>query len=313
MAKDVLTFLIDNRDSFVSGEYIAKKLDISRQAVSKKINNLKEDGFVIESKTNKGYRLISFPDVIVPEYVVIETDYKPVLHYATIDSTNLQARKYALDGYPEKTLIVSEVQTAGRGRMGREWASPRGGLWFSFILRPRCVPSIAPILNFVVANSVAKATNELYGIGVKMKWPNDIFYEDKKICGIGILVSSDIDLMHYVVVGIGINVNNDTPDGATSLKSIIGKPIDRNVLLSRVLNRFKDEYTLFEKSNFSDIMDYSRSISNTIGKKVRVSFLGVEKIGTVLDIDQKGALILEDEDGSVSEILAGDVDFLRHL
>lgn len=315
MVEDVLTFLIDNRDSYISGEYMAKKLDISRQAISKKVNILKKQGFVIHSKTNKGYRLISFPDVIVPEYITLETNFKPIFRHESIDSTNMQARKHALNGCPERTLVVSEVQTAGRGRMGREWASPSGGLWFSFVLRPRCVPSIAPILNFVVANSVAKAINELYGVQVEMKWPNDIFLNGKKLCGIGILVSSDIDLMHYVVVGIGINVNNEVHDGniAISLKDAMGKYLDRNVLLSSVLNKFKEEYTLFSQKKFNDVMDYSRSISNTIGNEVRVSFLGVEKIGKVVDIDDSGALILEDEKGERSEILAGDVDFLRHL
>jgi len=315
MAKDVLTFLIDNRDSFVSGEYIAKKLGISRQAVSKKVSMLKDDGFVIQSKTNRGYRLMSFPDVIVPEYIVLETNFKPVFHHETIDSTNLQARKFALDGFPERTLIVSEVQTSGRGRMGREWQSPKGGLWFSFILRPRCIPSIAPLLNFVVANSVAKAMDELYDINLKMKWPNDIFYEGKKLCGIGILVSSDIDLMHYVVIGIGINVNNPSPQSVDSLsvKDIVGKEVDRNILLANILNKFKEEYTLFERNEFDKIMGYAREISNTIGHEVRVSFLGVEKRGIVTDIDDSGALMLEEEDGTLSKILAGDVDFLRHL
>jgi len=315
MVEDVLTFLIDNRDSYISGEYIAKKLDISRQAISKKVNILKNQGFVIQSKTNKGYRLISFPDVIVPEYITLETNFKPVYRHESIGSTNMQARKYALDGCPERTLVVSEVQMAGRGRMGREWASPPGGLWFSFVLRPRCVPSIAPLLNFVVANSVAKAVNELYGVQVRMKWPNDIFLNGKKLCGISILVSSDIDLMHYVVVGIGINVNNDVHDAnvAISLKDVMKKDIDRNVLLSSVLNKFKEEYTLFSQKRFKEVMDYSRSISNTIGNEVRVSFLGVVKIGTVVDIDDSGALILEDDGGERSEILAGDVDFLRHM
>jgi len=315
MAKDVLTFLIDNRDSFVSGEYIAKKLGISRQAVSKKVNMLKDEGFKIVSKTNKGYNLTSFPDVIVPEYIVLETNFKPVFHHESIDSTNLQARKYALDGYPERTLVVSEIQTAGRGRMGRTWESPKGGLWFSFIMRPRCIPSIAPLLNFVVANSVAKAMDELYDINLKMKWPNDIFYEGKKLCGIGILVSSDIDLMHYVVIGIGINVNNSPPTSmdSISVKEIVGKDVDRNILLASILNKFKEEYTLFERKDFSKIMDFAREISNTIGKEVRVSFLGVEKRGKMIDIDDKGALILEETDGTVSRILAGDVDFLRHI
>jgi len=315
MAKDILTFLIDNRDTFVSGEYIAKKLGITRQAVSKKVNQLKEDGFKIYSKTNKGYRLVSFPDIIVPEFIVLETNFKPIFHHDSTDSTNLQARKHALDGFPERTLIVSEIQTAGRGRMGREWQSPRGGLWFSFIMRPRCVPSMAPILNFVVANAVAKAMNELYGIEPSMKWPNDIFYGGKKLCGIGILVSSDIDLMHYVVIGIGINVNNQLPKDSSfiSISEIIGKETDRNMLMASILNKFKDEYTHFERKEFSTIMEYSKQISNTIGNRVRVSFLGVEKRGKVVDIDDTGALILEEDDGTVSHILAGDVDFLRHI
>jgi BirA family biotin operon repressor/biotin-[acetyl-CoA-carboxylase] ligase len=184
MAADVLTFLMENQDDYVSGEYIAKKIGISRMAVSKKIALLKEGGFDIVSKTNKGYRLVSVPDVIIPEYISQKTLFRTIYHYETVDSTNLYARTFALAGAPERTLVVSEMQDAGRGRLGRVWSSPKGGLWFSFVLRPRCPPSDAPILNFVASNAIAKALKSLYGITVSMKWPNDIFYRGNKLCGV---------------------------------------------------------------------------------------------------------------------------------
>jgi len=314
MAADVLTFLMENQDDYVSGEYIAKKLGISRMAVSKKIALLKEGGFDIVSKTNKGYRLVSVPDVIIPEYISQKTLFRTIYHYETVDSTNLYARTFALDGAPERTLVVSEMQDAGRGRLGRVWSSPKGGLWFSFVLRPRCPPSDAPILNFVASNAIAKALKSLYGITVSMKWPNDIFYHGNKLCGVAFLVSSDIDLIHYIVVGIGINVNNDPPEGmpAESIRRIVGHLVDRNELLATILTSFEEEYTLFEQRKFEDIISFSRSISNTIGKFVRVSVFGKERVGYVQDISDTGSLLLQVE-GIVEEILAGDVDFLRPL
>lgn len=314
MAKDVLSYLLDNQDTYVSGEYIAHKLGITRQAVSKRITQLKEQGFEIDSRTNKGYRVVSYPDVILPELIERETSFGPVIHFDTIDSTNIHARKCALDGSPERTLIVAEEQKAGRGRLGREWVSPKGGLWFSFIIRPRCNPSSAPLINFVAANAVAKTAHDMYGIDVSMKWPNDIYYEDRKMCGIALLVSSDTDLIHYLVVGIGINVNNDPPQPThtVSLKDIVSRPIDRNSLLISVLDHFKDEYAHFESGDYEALLSYSRSISNTIGRFVRVSFLGRDVVGKVRDINDQGALVLE-HDGTTHVVYAGDVDFLRPL
>ncbi len=314
MADEVLKILLDDQDNFVSGEYIAKKLGITRQAVSKRVAYLKGKGFVITSRTNKGYQLLSFPDIIVPEFIERETGFMPVYSFDVIGSTNTYAKKLALDGAPELTSVVSEVQDAGRGRMDREWLSPPGGLWFSFILRPRCQPSHASVLNFVAANAVAKALDSVYGIKVQMKWPNDVYYGEKKLCGVSILVSSDTDLIHYVVVGVGINVNNDMPEdiNATSIKNILSRTVDRNQFLVALLNTSKAEYTLFEQKDFKNIMDYSRSISNTIGKFVRISFLGSEKVGKVVDINDDGAIILE-FDEKREEILVGDVQFLRPL
>ncbi len=314
MPGDVLSFLIKTQEDYVSGEYIAKKLGISRMAVSKKISALRDQGFFITSKTNRGYRLESAPDVIMPECIAQKTNFQTIYHYDVVDSTNMYARKFALDGAPERTLVVSETQEAGRGRLNRVWSSPRGGLWFSFIMRPRGSPSNAPMLNFVASNAIAKALKSLYGISVAMKWPNDIFFGNNKLVGVSFMVSSDIDLIHYLVVGIGINVNNDPPEGvpADSLKHILGQSVDRNELLATILNNFEEEYSLFEQNKFEDIMSYSRSISNTIGRFVRVSIFGKERTGYVEDISDTGSLLLNVE-GIIEEILAGDVDFLRPI
>lgn len=314
MAQDVLSFLLDTDDDFVSGEYIAKKLGISRQAVSKRISSLKASGFSIESRTNKGYRLVSFPDSIVPAFIERETYFGPVHHFEEIDSTNMYAKKYALDGAPERTLVVSEIQDAGRGRMGKYWYSPPGGLWFSFVLRPRCEPAVAPILNFVAGNSVAIAVQELYGIEASMKWPNDVYVGDKKLCGIALLMSSDTDMIYYLVIGIGINVNNEAPDdvNAVSLKDVVGRKLDRNVLLAKVLTTFKEQYSMFERNELDEIIGFSRSISNTLGRYVRVSFMGKEHVGKAIDITESGSLVLE-FDGKTTEVIAGDVDFIRPI
>ncbi|MHC1605533.1 MAG: biotin--[acetyl-CoA-carboxylase] ligase [Candidatus Methanofastidiosia archaeon] len=314
MGEKILKFLIDSRNQFVSGEFIANGLGISRQTVSKRIAILRKRGFEIISRTNRGYRLVNFPDVIVKEYIMQKTGFWPIYHFDRLDSTNTHAWRLALDGAGEKTLVVSEVQDAGRGRMGREWLSPPGGLWFSFVLKPKCSPSLATILNFVAANAISKSLKSIYNIDAKMKWPNDIFVQNKKLCGILVLVSSDTDVIHYLIVGIGINANNDAKgiDNATSLKEVLGRKVDRNTFLVSVLNNFEEEYKLFEKEEFEDIILYSRSISNTIGRFVKVSYLGRDVVGRAVDIKLNGALEVE-VGGKIEEVLAGDIEFLRHL
>lgn len=304
----------------MSGQQLCEEFHVSRTAVWKVIEQLKSEGYQIEAVRNKGYRLTCSPDVMSKAEIesLMETKWAghPVIYHDQVDSTNTQAKR--LGEEPERaghgTLVVADLQTAGKGRRGRSWESPSGAsIYMSILLRPEILPDQAPMLTLVMAQSVAEAVRELTGAEVGIKWPNDIVLNGKKICGILTEMSAEIDYINYVVIGVGVNVNTpDFPEAlvetATSLKIELGQNIKRSALIAAVMKRFEENYETFIRTgDLSGIQERYNSLLVNRNRAVRVLEPGHEYNGHALGINNTGELLVEKEDGTTAEIFAGEV------
>ncbi len=318
MKDEILILLKNNKDEFLSGEKIGEKLGVSRAAIWKYINVLKEEGYGIESIPKQGYRIVSVPDVLtyeeIKEYLSTKFVGRNICYFDTISSTNMEAKRIALKN-PEGTVVISEEQAKGKGRLDRNWVSPpKKGIWMSMILKPETEPTKVAKITLLGAAAVNKALEDM-GIYSKIKWPNDIVINGKKVCGILTEMSCELNMINYVIMGIGINVNMDREDfsenlinKATSLKIEQNKEINRKELLAGILNRFEEFYIPFKEDNeISEVIEICKKNSALIGKKVRVIKDGETKTGKALDINNEGQLVVIFEDGSIENIFSGEV------
>ncbi len=235
----------------------------------------------------------------------------------TVSSTQDYAKRLAEEGAPEGTVVVARIQDHGRGRLGRRWLSPEGGLWFSLILRPSCPPAQVAGLTLLAAVSVAEAINEEAGAKAGIKWPNDILIGDKKLGGVLTEMTATMNVVDYVVVGIGLNVNVETDKfphdllmPATSLQEEISREVNLDEILDACLKNLERDYGLFG-GNFNDVMSRWKALSLVLGRKVIVSQPGKRISGTAFDIDGDGALLVRDDQGATHVVHAGDLSILR--
>jgi len=305
------------KSDFISGERLAKTLGISRTAVWKQIISLKKSGYKIESIKNKGYRLISRPDTPNPEEItaVLSTEIvgKEVHYFEKISSTNYFARQLANKNAKDGTIIVSDVQTQGRGRKNRNWFSPPGGLWFSIILYPNIQPHKSMMLTMAASLSVVEGIKKTTGIIPRIKWPNDLLINKKKVCGILTEIDAEIDKINFAIVGVGINVNNilskDLEKNATTLIKEHGNNVSKVNLLRSILKSFDEYYIKIQEGRYDEIRENWLSYSHIIGKNVRIND-GIKSIqGVVKNIDEDGSLIL-DADSKICRVLSGDLEYL---
>ncbi len=305
------------RGGFVSGQELSELLGVSRTAIWKAIRQLEESGYEIEAVRNKGYRLVSEPDLLTTEAIAskLSTEWagQEILSFDEIDSTNNEVKRRAEAGAGHGLLAVSEVQTAGRGRMGRPWSSPAGsGIWMSLLLRPALSPIQASGLTLVMALAVREAIMAMTGADCGIKWPNDIVSEGKKVCGILTEMSAEPDRINHVVIGVGINVTDDSfpeeiRDRAISVWQICGQKIRRAELIAEILKRFERFYDLYlQNGNMSLLLkDYNAALINR-GRKVRVLDPAGGYEAVAEGINASGALIVE-KDGQRKEIISGEV------
>lgn len=310
--------MLRNADGYISGQEMCDQLGISRTAVWKWMNQLKQEGYVIEAVQNKGYHIEEYPDVITD--VELESMMKTeeichkVIYFDETDSTNNQAKKAAENGAEHGTLVVAEVQDGGRGRRGRQWLSPRkSGIWMSLILRPEIAPYCASMLTLVAAMAVAKAIQQTTGENCSIKWPNDIVMNNKKICGILTEMSAEPDVVNYVVVGIGINVNTTVfdesiRDMASSLLVETKQQVKRSTLIEAFAEYFEQYYQRFLKTeDLSALVDEYNALLINAGRQVKISDAKETFTAKAIGIDHTGELLVEKEDGSMEKIIAGEV------
>src|SRR6056297_2071928 len=315
--KDKILKILKENKSFISGEKISNILDVSRTAVWKNINSLKEEGYIINSVSRKGYKLISSPDILSYEEIepYLNTDFigRNILYFDTIDSTNKKAKDIS-DSSSEGTVVISEEQTAGRGRLGRNWSSPKGAsLLISILIKPEIDPSKVSNITLVGAVALVK-TLENFDIKGQIKWPNDIIINDKKIAGILTELSAEINQVNYVVMGIGVNLytnKEELPEDirhkAGSIFSETGKKINRKELTGKFLNYFEKYYNFFLGNNYKEIVKISKEKSILIGKEVRIISREDTYEAKVLDVTDQGHLLIEKKDGGIEEIYSGEV------
>ncbi|HDQ93007.1 MAG TPA: biotin--[acetyl-CoA-carboxylase] ligase [Synergistetes bacterium] len=318
----VLKKLYASKGETVSGGNLCRDLGLSRQAVWKTVKSLVEDGFIIESVPVKGYRFLgSSGSDLDPSWLeVLLSDCPwghPVLFWEEIDSTQSPAKEMARQGAPEGVIILADKQTSGRGRLGRRWISPPGGgIYFSVIIRPEISPEQIQTLSLASAMAVQDAILSEYGIQCQLKWPNDILWQDSKLCGILSEVSSEPGMIHYAVTGIGINANTtdfdmDLGEAATSLASILGHDIDRGLMTASVIRRFHEGVRRLESPQERDVLiaEYADRC-DTLGKKVRVLIDDKEITGEACGIGDAGNLMVR-TGGTVMTFSAADIIHLR--
>lgn len=319
MRNKILTLLRQSGEKYISGEEIADQLGVSRTAVWKHIKEMRAQGYDIESHARSGYILREAPDALLSGEISHGLGTKiigqQIICHEEIGSTNNEAKRLAREGAAEGTVVVAESQTGGKGRLERQFFSPKGkGIWFSVILRPKFLPQEAPKCTLMAAVAVARAMEE-FGLQPGIKWPNDLLFDNKKLVGILTEMSAEMDGINYIVIGTGINVNidmsdfpEDIRDVATSLSIMKGEPLPRVKFFQAVLRALDDLYSQVQANGFAPVLDEWRKYSITLGQEVRV--IGVRDgevyTGKAVDIDEDGALLVETAKGR-QRVLAGDV------
>lgn len=318
----IIKALLDKLHDFLSGQELADELGVSRTAIWKKIQNLRKLGFGIEGSSAKGYRLTAIGDAIIPDEIKknLKTRIigKEIIYKAVTQSTNTDAFELAKEGALEGTCIIAEVQTAGRGRLGRSWiAKPSSSILTSIIIRPQIPPSHAPILTLAAGIAVHRAIERVTSLVPHIKWPNDILVNDKKVAGILTEMNAELDIVHFVVIGIGINVNydlRDMPDEltkiATSLNIQTGRFISRNYLITALYEEMEGAYRRFIRQGPSAIVEEWQERAHIKGRKVTATIMnGVKIMGCAQGVDDDGALLVKTGSGSIHRITAGEVIF----
>ena len=319
MKTEILRLLRD-QDSYVSGQQLCEQFGVSRTAVWKVINQLKEEGYQVEAIRNKGYRIVNQPDLMTQEEIQsrIADSTKwagQSLHvYPVTDSTNIQEKQLGETGALHGTLVVADKQNAGRGRRGRSWESPQGcSIYMSILLRPDFMPDKAPMLTLVMAYSVEKALKNCTGLNVQIKWLNDLIINGKKVVGILTEMSTEIDYINHVVIGVGINVNMESfpmeiEEKATSLRIEAGCMIQRSQIIAEIMRQFEQDYEKFlETEDLSWLKDdYNTCLVNR-GRDVVIHGAEGSYGAQALGINDTGELLVRREDGSEEAVYAGEV------
>ena len=313
----ILEMLIDE-DTYISGQELSDRLGVSRTAIWKHINALKKKGYQIDSVPNKGYCLVATPNRLVPEEVArkLKTEIlgKEIVFYQEVGSTNTKAKEVAAD-YKEGTIFLAEAQSQGRGRLGRNWSSmPGKGIWCSVLLKPELRPRVASLFPLITSVAIAEAIHH-FGIDAKIKWPNDLLIDGKKICGILTEMGADMDKINYLVVGFGLNVKHQAQDFpeelqsiATSLEIVSENKLDRVEILTQILYQLEMRYQQFIEEGFEPIRELWKKYTCTLGHEVKISRFNEEPLyGRALDLNSDGSLKFELEDGEVRNILSGEI------
>lgn len=294
-------------DGPVSGPTIAERLDISRAAVWKHVEALREAGFEIDSGED-GYRLTAVPDygAATIEHAV-DAPYR-IEYHAAIDSTNRRARELAAEGASD-VAVVAGRQTGGRGRLDRTWSSPEGGVYVSLVLRPEVPPAHAPVFTLAAAVATADAASAA-GVDPTIKWPNDVLVPaayERKLAGVLTEMEGEADRVSWLVVGVGANVDvaaEELPRAATSLRDL-GGDLDRRAFLVSLLDRF---YELTD--DLEGVLEAWRERSGTLGRRVRVGTPDGSVVGDAVDVEFPGTLVV-DADGDTVRVTVGDCEHLR--
>jgi len=318
MQDKILDFLKKKQD-YISGDWISHHLGISRQALWKHIQELRDLGYDILAVPHLGYRLASSPDRLFASEIKWQLNTKFIgrkIHYFdAVSSTMDIAVELGMKGTPEGTVVLAETQTKGRGRLGRDWFSPKyKGIYLSLILRPKILPNQASILTLFSAVSVCEAIREKTGLDIKIKWPNDLLLHNHKLGGILTELNAEMDEVHFIAIGIGLNVNNDKKalvTGATSLKEYREENINRVELLQEILRKMEINYLLFQEKGSLPVIEKWQDYNVTLGRRTKILSHQKHIEGEAVDIDIDGGLLIRNDHGLIQKVMAGDVVHCR--
>lgn len=310
--------LLKETDGYLSGEEISSSFHLSRTAVWKDIQDLREWGYDIAAVPHLGYRMLSVPDKLFPWEIQFKLGTKflgkQIIYKDTVSSTMNEAFELGLQEAPEGTVVCSESQSHGRGRHGRHWVSPKQkGIYMSVILRPPCPPTEVAKITLLAAVAVAEAVNGTTGLSAQIKWPNDILLNHHKVAGILTELNAEMDQVKFVVVGIGLNVNTPKhllPDKATSLKQETGKNLSRITVMQEILRSLDRWYGLFKKQGFSPILKQWKHENITLGQRIVLSDPKRKTEGYAFDLDEDGSLLIRTDSGEIIKKVSGDVQIL---
>ncbi len=315
----ILSYLYDHKDNYVSGQKAAEQLNISRTAVWKTIESLKQEGFVIGSVQNKGYKLVSFPDVwdnnLMKLMIRTSTDFNAIHVYQEVTSTQKIAQEKLLET-DEPFIVISEIQTEGRGRFNRVWDSQgKKGLWMSVVFHPQISFQKVTTFNLFISLAIAETIRSEYGVKAEVKWPNDIYIHDRKVCGFLTEINGDSTSVKHIICGIGINLNHeasdfqdDLTDRATSIALESGAAVNRYQFFESLCRRLAHYYQLFLTHDFNEIKDQYKSYSNIWGRVLRYTEGNKQIMGEAIDIMDDGRLIVVDDTGHRHQFISADIE-----
>lgn len=297
----------------ISGEKLSKLLGVSRVAIWKSIKKLQEKGYPIRTY-KRGY-LLENKDIFLREELenlIKKSSFFEEIFYSLCTTSTMDIAR-ELAEKEKKAIVLAERQSQGRGRLGRFWESHLGGLWFTLILKEPLPLKEVFLLTYLSAVAVALAINKTYHLEAKVKWPNDVLLFEKKVAGILLEIKAEVDLLLYALIGIGINVNNEVSSKdflypAISISEGLGQKVSRLPLLENFLQQFEELL-----QNKDHILPLWRSLSDTLGKKVKVISSGKILIGKAIDIDNEGSLLIQTEEGKIERVFSGDCFHLRNF
>ena len=315
MKKEILRAL--RKGGYISGADLAARLGRSKVAIWKHVQGLKKEGYAIESKPKLGYRLVAAPDALAPYEIEdgLRTHLigREIHHFRKVNSTQEVAKELARKGAKEGTCVIADAQTGGKGRRGRGWHSPAGGVYLSAILRPQITPSKAQLMTLLAGVAVARTLRRLYDLRVELKWPNDVQIMGKKACGVLTEIDAEAERVNWLVMGVGINANVERTSFppelrgiATSLEEECGEKISRVELVRKLLEEIEGLLLIFKERGSTPILEKWKALTNTLGASVRITNGDVIE-GKAVGIDQDGALLVKLADGTLKRVIAGDV------
>jgi BirA family biotin operon repressor/biotin-[acetyl-CoA-carboxylase] ligase len=314
----VLAFLAEARDGYLSGEVLSDKLGLPKAVIFRRIETLRAKGYQIDAVARKGYRLVAMPDRVTGLELspILSTEElgRTVHAHGEVDSTNDIARDLAEDGAAHGELVIADSQRHGRGRRGRSWLAPPGSsLLFSLILRPELPPARAPELTLTAAVALAEVLSGA-GFEARIKWPNDVLIRGRKVAGLLTELSAEAGKVRFAILGVGLNVNlerselpPEVAETATSLRAERGEPVPRLFLLAAMLAALEGWLDRLQGEGFAPVRQAWKERSATLGARVTVEEGGERVVGTAVDLDEAGALMVRDLAGKIHRIVAGDV------
>lgn len=295
--------ILRKENEIVSGEMLSSELGITRVSIWKHIRRLRESGYSIIG-TPKGYRLINSPDI--PFSWEFPERESQIHYFSEVTSTMDVAKDLARKGCPDFTVVVAGRQKKGRGRLKRIWFSSEGGLYFTIVLRPKISPVVSFKINFFASLVLAQILRNMFGIKAMVKWPNDILVDGKKISGMLSEMEAEADMITFLNIGIGINVNNDPTSEepmAASLKKVLGREISKKEILARYLEEFEKR---LNNVTLDNVISEWKQYTLTLNRHVKIVANHEVSEGYAIDVDENGALVLGLEDGSTKRVIYGD-------